>query len=202
MKLHIGLSLGLLSAVWAAPASAYVASPTVTTCIRNDVATVISSGKSEDVGTRFQIRPSTKDMKADCALEERPGDVVIGNGPMDALSYIRLTRNVLILDAGTGPDRALVIYQVPEGKELFSGGYSIQGQCDPTSGCETDDFSTDEKGLTFWREIAEKPTAKNCPGYAKFMKATGSAAIEEKSLFSFATLKVEPLKGRRCVQQQ
>lgn len=202
MKIHFALGLGLLSALWAAPASAYVSPPTVTTCIRNDVATVISSGKPGEVGTKFQVRPSTKDMKADCALEDRPSDVVIGNGPMDAFYYIRLAKTFLILDSGTGPDRGLVIYQVPDGKDMFSGGYSVQGQCDPTSGCESDDFSTDENGLTFWREIAEKPTAKTCPGYAKFMKATGSAAIEEKSLFRFSTGKIESLKARRCVQQQ
>lgn len=202
MKPQLFLGLGLLSTLWAAPASAHVFAPTVTSCIRNEVATVISSPKTDDAGMKFQVRRSTPDVKADCALEARASDVVLGTGQMDALYYITLAKTFLILDAGTGPDRGLVIYLVPEGKEVFSGGYSVQGRCDPTTGCESDEFSIDETGLTFWREIPEKANAKNCPNYAKFMKATGSAAIEEKSLFRFSTRTVEPLKGRRCVQQQ
>ncbi len=202
MKAHLVLGLGLLTGLWAAPARAHVFAPTVTSCIRNEVVTVISSPKTDDAGLRFQVRRSTQDAKADCALEARASDVVLGTGPMDALYYITLAKTFLILDAGTGPDRGLVIYQVPEGKELFSGGYSVQGRCDPTTGCESDEFAIDETGLTFWREIPEKAGANNCPGYARLVRATGSAAIEEKSLFRFSTRAVEPLKGRRCVPQQ
>ena len=45
---------------------------------------------------------------------------------------------------------------------------------------------------------AGKPTPKNCPGDAGFMKTTGAAALEERSVFAFATRKLAGTGQRRC----
>ena len=195
------IAAGLL-ALSAAPALANPFPPTVWQCLRNDQITVLANEKTEDVGTRFLVRTSTGDLKADCLVEQRPTDVVIGGGDDSAYYYIALAKTFLILDAGTGPDRGLAIFNLPSAKPVFEGGYSVQGNCSPTAGCESDEFTIGENGVTFWREVKDKATAKNCKDYAKFMKTTGSAAIEEKSLFRFSTQKIESLKDRRCVQQQ
>ncbi|MBE7249416.1 MAG: hypothetical protein INR63_31140 [Actinomycetospora chiangmaiensis] len=174
-------------------------------CYRNAVATVLATDKTNSVGTKFLVRASTADPKADCAVEQRPRDSVLGeDGPRDETAhiYIGLVGTALIVDDGTGPDRTLVIYEVPTVRKLLETGYSVQGNCDPTSGCRSEDFSLDDKGLTFWRQIADKPTPKTCPGYAGFMKATGSAAIEERSVFTFANRTVAGSGKKRCTARQ
>ncbi len=180
--------------------------PEVWQCYRNESFTVLATEKKDEVGTRFLVRKTTPAIKADCAIEQRPSDHVIGEGKnaddMLSLYYVALVKTLLILDSGTGPDRRLVIQDLRTGKPVLEADYSVQDNCDPTSGCESDEFRIDEKGLTFWREVAEPATAKNCTNYARFMKTTGSAAIEEKTFFNFTTLKTEAQKGRRCVARQ
>lgn len=202
-------SLALGGAVVTLGAGGAVANPfppEVWQCYRNESFTVLATDKKDEVGTRFLVRKSTPAIKADCAIEQRPGDRVIGEGTsaddMLSLSYIALVKPLLILDSGTGPDRELVIKDLRSGKQVLQAGYSVQDTCDPTTGCESDEFRIDEKGLTFWRELAEPATAKNCQNYARFMKTTGSAAIEEKTFFNFSTMKTEAQKARRCVARQ
>lgn len=197
---------GVVLSLGAGGAAANPFPPEVWQCYRNESFTVLATEKKDEVGTRFRVRKTTPSILADCAIEQRPSDQVIGDGAnaedMPAFYYIALVNPLLILDAGTGPDRGLVIQDLRTGKPVLEADYSIQGNCDPTTGCQSDEFSMDEKGLTFWREVAEPASAKNCRNYASFMKATGSAAIEEKTVFNFSTLKTEPQKGRRCVARQ
>ncbi|MBE7243882.1 MAG: hypothetical protein INR63_02945 [Actinomycetospora chiangmaiensis] len=174
-------------------------------CYRNGVAAVLATENTESVGTKFLVRPATADLKADCTVEQRPTDRVLGVDTATenfAHSYIDLVKAFLIVDDGTGPDRGLVIYEVPAGRKLLDDGYSVQGSCIPTAGCRSEEFMIDDKGLTFWRTIADKPTPKNCPGYAGFMKTTGAAALEERSVFSFATRKLTGSGQRRCTARQ
>ncbi|MGU3666025.1 hypothetical protein ACLBX9_17725 [Methylobacterium sp. A49B] len=174
-------------------------------CYRNAVATVLATDKMDSAGTRFLVRASTTDPKTDCAVGQRPGDRVLGDdGPRDETAhvYVELVRTFLIVDDGTGPDRTLVIYEVPTARKLLEAGYSVQGRCNPASGCRSEEFSLDGKGLTFWRQVADTPTPKNCPGYAGFMKSTGSAAIEERSIFTFAARTVAGLGKTRCTARQ
>ncbi|SFL22233.1 hypothetical protein [Methylobacterium pseudosasicola] len=188
----------------AEPAAGQAAAPTMAWhCYRNPAATVLATEKSDSVGNRFLVRKTTADLKADCGVEQRPGDVVLGEGDADAFFYIRLVGSHLILDHGTSPDRVLVIYAVPAGRKRLQTGYSVQGRCDPTTGCEDEaEFKFDARGLTFWRALDDTPNAKTCKGYAGFMKTTGAAAIEEKSVFTFATGKVEGSGQRRCTPRQ
>jgi hypothetical protein len=158
-------------------------------------------GKHRSVGTKFLVRPATADLTADCTVEQRPTDRILGVDTATenfAHTYIDLVKAFLIVDDGTGPDRGLVIYEVPTGRKLLDDGYSVQSSCVPTAGCRSEAFMIDDKGLTVWRTIADKPTPKNCPGYAGFMKTTGAAALEERSVFAFATRKLAGSGQRRC----
>lgn len=203
----VGLSVGLFLGLAPIPVQAQpVSEPTVAWhCYRNAKATVLATDKTNSVGTKFLVRAATADLKADCAVESRPNDHVLGDDSAadeTAHVYIGLVKAFLIVDDGTGPDRSLVIYEVPAGRRLLKVGYSVQQACDPTSGCRSEEFGIDDTGLTFWRQIADKPTPKNCPGYAGFMKTTGSAALEERAVFTFATRTVTGSGKRRCTARQ
>ena len=204
-RLAAGLGLGLipgLAPAWAQPV------PETTMawhCYRNSAAAVLATEKTESVGSKLLVRKPTADLKADCAVEQRPSDRVLGvdDTPDEgSFFYIALAKSFLILDNGTGPDRELVIYEVPAGRKRLAVGYSVADSCDPASGCQSDDFRIDDTGLTFWRQIDEKPTPENCRGYAGFMKTTGSAAIEERSVFRFASATVEGSGTKRCTARQ
>lgn len=204
------IGLGLIAGLAVAPVRAEPASDTTVAwhCYRNAAATVLATEKTESVGSRYWLRRSTADLKADCAVEQRPSDRVLGaDDPSDAkgwsaYSTIALVGGLLILDEGTSPDRNLVIVEVPAGRKILDVGYSVQEGCSPSSGCQSEEFRFDDTELTFWRQIKDKPTPKNCPGYASFMKTTGSAALEERSVFTFATRKLAGSGTKRCTARQ
>lgn len=206
--LAIVIGLGLIAG--RGPARAEPASDTTVAwhCYRNAAATVLATEKTESVGSRYWLRRTTADLKADCTVEPRPSDHVLGaDDPNDAkgwsaYSTIALVGSLLLLDEGTSPDRNLVIVEVPAGRKILDIGYSVQEGCSPSSGCQSEEFRFDDKELTFWRQLKDKPTPKNCQGYAGFMKTTGSAALEERSVFSFATRKVEASGTKRCTVRQ
>lgn len=201
LALRRGLSAGLV----ALSTSAVLANsnpPTAWHCYRNDQVTVLAHDKVAEVGTKFLVRRTTDSLKADCEFDERPTDAVIGEEADSAMYYIGLSGKFLMIDDGTGPDRELRIYNLPSTTPVFKGDFSIQGACSPTSGCKSDEFSIDATGVTFWLTLPDKPTARNCKDYAKFMKIGTDPEIEEKTYFRFATLKLEPLKERRCVPAQ
>ena len=203
LSLAVSLILGLAPIIVQAQP---VAGATVAWhCYRNAVATVLATDKTNAVGTKFLVRPATADLKADCAVEPRPSDRVLGDdsaADRTARVYIDLVKTFLIVDDGTGPDRTLVIHEVPAARRLLSVGHSVQEACDPTSGCRSEEFGIDDTGLTFWRRIADKSTPKNCPGYPGFMKTTGAAALEERSVFTFATRTGTSGGKRRCTARQ
>lgn len=202
------IGLGLIAPLAPARAEPAAAATVAWHCYRNAAATVLATEKTDSVGSRYWLRKTTADLKADCAVEQRPTDRVLGeDDPNDAkgwsaYSTIALVGNLLILDEGTSPDRTLVILEVPAGRKLLDVGYSVQEGCSPSSGCQSDEFRFDDKELTFWRQLKEKPTPKNCQGYAGFMKTTGAAALEERSVFRFATRKVEGSGTKRCTARQ
>ncbi|WP_267426187.1 hypothetical protein [Methylobacterium sp. GC_Met_2] len=205
VRLAAGLGLGLIPGL--APARAQAVPETIVAwhCYRNGAATVLATEKTDSVGSKLLVRKPTADLKTDCAVEQRPSDRVLGvddTTDEGSYTYIALAKAFLILDNGTGPDRGLVIYAIPAGRKRLAVGYSVAGSCDPTSGCQSDDFRIDDTGLTFWRQIDEKPTPKNCRGYAGFMKTTGSAALEERSVFRFASGTVEGSGTKRCTARQ
>lgn len=191
-----------------------LAAETVTwTCYRNTRFTALATENVESVGTRFVTRRSTESIAADCMIETRPTDLVLGeNRPgsddMNAFYYSMLHDNFLVLDNGTGTARNLVIFDLATGRKAFSGSYSVvQGTtdaCEPKAQCgQPDEFAYDDVGLTFWRVAGEAASAKTCTNYAR-LKAAGKPvgmepAIEEKSLFTFSTATVSSLKARRCV---
>ncbi len=183
------------------------------TCYRNDRFTALATDNVDSVGTRFVTRRSTGSIAADCMIETRAGDIVLGeNRPgsddMNAFYYAMLRDNFLVLDDGTGTSRDLVIIDLRTGKKAFSGGYSVvqapTGNCEPKAQCgQPDEFSYDDTGLIFWRVTREAATAKTCANLAR-LKAAGKPVgmepvVEEKSFFTFATSAVSSLNAKRCV---
>lgn len=201
IAVRCGLSAGLL-ALSAAAVFANPNPPTAWHCFRNDQVTVLAHDKVAEVGTKFLVRPTTESLKADCEMDERASDVVIGGEPDSAMYYIGLSGRFLMIDDGTGPDRELRIYNLPSTTPVFKGDYSVQGACNPAAGCESEEFSIDAGGVTFWMTLPEKATARNCKDYAKFLKVGTDPEIDEKTYFRFATQKVESLKERRCAPAQ
>lgn len=169
---------------------------------------MLATKKTESVGSRYRLRKTTTDLKADCAVEQRSTDRVLGvddpNATKGWSAYftIALVKNLLILDEGTSPNRRLVSVEVPAGRKLLDVGYSVQDGCSPSSSYQSEEFRFDGEELTFWRQLKEKPTPKNCQGYADYMKTTGAAAIKERSVFTFATRTVEGSGTRRCTARQ
>lgn len=210
MPRHIRLAA--FAALLFAAIDAQAAATVAWTCYHNDQYTALATDNVDSVGTKFITRKSTGAIAADCVVEARPGDVVLGeNRPdsddMNAFYYSMLKDNILVLDSGTGTSRDLVIFDLKTGKKAFAGGYSVQEAtdgCDPRAQCgKPDEFSYDDTGLTFWRVIKETANAKSCPSFAR-LKAVGkptgmNPVVEEKSLFTFSSATVSSLKTRRCV---
>ncbi len=207
------LALAALAVLMLGPIEARASDTVAWTCYRNDQYTALATDNVDSVGTKFVTRKSTGSLAADCMIETRPTDVVLGeNRPdtsdMNAFYYSMLKDSFLILDDGTGTSRDLVIFDLKTGGKAFSGGYSVVQDaataCEPKAQCgQSDEFSYDDTGLTFWRVTKEAAGPKTCPNFNK-LKAAGKPTgqdpvIEEKSLFTFATAQVTPLKGKRCV---
>jgi len=199
--LQLGGFASLLSAIFAICAEA---SDTVTwSCYRNDSFTVLATDKPASVGSSFIVRRSTNSIKPDCAIETRATDRVLGSQIDDALYYISLRNNFLILDEGTGPDRSTAIYELGSGKLLLSAPYPVSAdQCAPSANSLPDEFRIDDSGVTFWRATREKANAQNCPRLSKIESPGLEPTIEEKTLFRFATGRLEGLKAKRCVSRQ
>jgi hypothetical protein len=196
---RLGIAL-LFPALLAGPADA---GDTVTwRCYRNDQFTVLATEKTDSAGDKFIARRSTGAIRPDCAIESRATDRVLGMD--DASYYIALRDNLLILDDGTGPDRSVMIHDLGSGKILLGAPYSVapDQKCQPTEGCQSDDFRIDKEGVAFWRATRAEANARNCPGFAR-AKANGLApTIEQKTFFRFATVTLEDLKARRCTTMQ
>src|SRR5260370_9901776 len=193
--LQLGGFASLLSAMFGICAQA--SKPVTWSCYRNDGFRVLATDKHASVGSNFIVRKSTASIGSDCGIETRATDRVLGID--DALYYISLKNNFLILDEGTGPDRSTAIYELGSGKRILSAPYSVSAdQCTPSANSLPDDFRIDEPGVTFWRATREKANAQNCPRLSKIDEPT----IEEKTLFRFATARLEGLKAKRCVSRQ
>lgn len=195
-----GVAAFLSSVAWTVGAAA---SDTVTwLCHHNDKFTVLETPNRDAVGTTFVTRKSAGAIKVDCVVETRPTDVVIGRN--DALYYIALKGSYLVLDAGTGPDRWVKIFDLRSGKAILDAPYSISENesCVPTSGCSSDEFKVGDASVIFWRAVKQPATAENCPAFSKIKSSGLDPTIEEKTSFGFATMKPETLKAKRCVPSQ
>ncbi len=145
------------------------------------------------------MRKSTSTLKADCTFEQRASDIVIGGD--NAYFYVALRGTYLILDAGTSPDRMVFVFDVRTGKPILEASYGGVN-VDPSDGGMSDDFRYDDSSLTFWRVTRVPPTAQTCPDIRKRVAGGLTPVILEKSIFHFATAKLENLKARRCAPSQ
>lgn len=182
-------------------ASAAAADTVERRCYRNDQVTVLGRANDQGAGTILTLRKSTPTLRADCVFEDRPTDIVIGRSD-EAYYYVALEGPYLILDAGTSPDRGLAVFDGRTGKPILQAPYSVSGPCDPTSGCQSDEFRHDGSSLTFWRGTRDIPDAANCPDIQRIRADSLTPVVEERTVFHFATAKAQSLEARRCVPSQ
>lgn len=197
------MAAGAVLACLAWTAGARAADETVTwTCRHTAAFTVLETVNPRSAGMLFVTRRSAGPVKADCMIETRATDIVIGDD--DALYYIALQGKMLVLDAGTSPDRQVKVFDLATGKAILEASYAIaeSQNCDPASGCRSEEFKVDDTGVTFWRTVKERATVRNCPAFAKITSSSLEPVLQERTSFTFATLKAENLKARRCVPSQ
>jgi len=123
--------------------------------------------------------------KPACSTKKAKGDRVIGTND-DSYFLLKLAGPYLLLDAGTGPDRAIDIFDLRSGKTLFSGGY------------DDETFKADATGASFFAATSTKATRKNCPDLAKIEKNWLTPVIEVRTRFDFATGTVTKSNDQRC----
>lgn len=174
------LVLAALATLIAAPALA--AGPT---CASNADWLIVEKPHKDDVGNSYIVRSKSASPQAACSTKAAKGDRVIGTND-DPFFLLKLAGNYLMIDAGTGPDRGLVIYDLRDGSEIFSGGY------------DDESFKADVAGASFWTETGAKATRKNCPNIAAIEKDYLTPTIEAKARFDFAKGAVTVSKDTRC----
>jgi len=173
--LGFGLALAVLPAVAAA----------APTCTGNAEYLVVEIPHKDDAGNRYIIRAKGADPKPACSARAAKGDYAIG-GAEDAFYLLKLVGGTLLIDAGTGPDRELRIYDLASRKLVFSGDY------------DSDDIAIDATGASFWVPGGAKATKKNCPDLAQIEENGLTPRIEVKARFDFAAGTLAKAKETRC----
>lgn len=193
IPISLGVLLGMLLAFMSAQANAATAA---VKCHRNASFTVLERERADGAGNDITLRKSTADAKADCAKAKRPDDRAMSRGD-DALYFIGMAGDLLVLDNGTGTVRALTVIDAQSGKRLLNATFAPD--CDVQAGqCKADIFSLTPQGVLFWREMKPQAKATDCGNYAEAIKATGAAALEQQAFFDFASRKLEMRAGRSC----
>ena len=158
-------------------------------CVSSAAFLVVAVPHGNAVGNSFIIRDAKAVPKPACSTKPAKGDVVIG-GKDDPYYLLKLAGRYLLLDAGTGPDRTLIIRDLASGTTLFEGGYSNA------------DIAMDTERATFWAASKAKPTVANCRDIATITKDGLTPAIETLTTFDFATGELTGSEAIRCTAHQ
>ena len=180
-RLWLALAALCLGATLGAPPLA-AAAPT---CTGNADYLVVEIPHKDDAGNRYIVRDKSADPKPACSAKAAKGDFAIG-GAEDAFYLLKLVGGTLLIDAGTGPDRELRIYDLANRKLAFAGGY------------DSDDIAIDAKGASFWTPNGAKATKKNCPDLAQIEGNGLTPRIEVQARFDFAAGTLTKAKETRC----
>ncbi|SHE77815.1 hypothetical protein SAMN02745157_0916 [Kaistia soli DSM 19436] len=188
-----GRRLGLAASISLAVASFALAAATpalaAPKCTSNASFLIVEVPHGEDVGNTYLVRDNTASPKPVCSTKKLKTDLVIGSRD-DAFYLLKLVGNYFLIDAGTGPDRDLLIYDLASKKEVFSGGYS------------DDDIKIDSAKAVFWTGSAEKPTKKNCKDLASIQKNGLTPVIEQLVTFDFTSGTLTKSNSLRCSAEQ
>lgn len=151
---------------------------------------VIEDEASGDFGgQKFLVKAKAgPDAKIPCVYKAAKGDYELDVSE-DAYFFLGLQSRFLVLDAGTGPIRSLLIHDLDARKKVFEA---------TTSG---EDTQVSEQGVTFWMQTGEG-TAKNCKQFKEYAKEGLGAAIETRATFDFASLELRKSNQTRCVATQ
>ncbi len=167
-------------------AEARAAAPT---CISNAAYLVVETPHKDGVGNSYIVRDRTAAPKSACSTKPAAGDVVIGSAD-DPYFLLRLAGRYLLLDAGTGPDRTLVIRDLKAGTTAFEGGYA------------DNEISITPAKATFWATSDTPATKKTCKTFATITKDGLTPVIEVETTFDLVTGKLKASKTMRCSAHQ
>ena len=159
------------------------------TCISNAAYLVVEAPHKDSVGNSYIVRDRTAAPKSACSIKPAAGDVVIG-GADDPYFLLRLAGRYLLIDAGSGPDRTLIIRDLKAGTTAFEGGYSDE------------DITITAAKATFWATSEAKPTKKTCKDLASILKNGLTPVIETQTTFDLVTGKLQTSKSSRCSTRQ
>jgi hypothetical protein len=145
--------------------------------------------KQDFGGMSFLVKPkAAPDAQVPCVYEASNGSFEIDVSE-DAYYFLGLQGRFLVLDAGTGPVRSLVVHDLDKRRKIFDATTSGEGT------------KVTDQGVTFWMQTAQG-TAKNCKQFKEYAEQALGAAIETLATFNFASLKSRKSDQTRCVATQ
>jgi hypothetical protein len=166
------------------------AKPTPAVCHETEGFVVITRARDNDPGSDILVRakPPTAP-KAACLYAPKPKDYTPGKG--ETADFLALHGRFLALDAGTGPDRRLLILDLAARKKLIDAAY-VDG----------DIVASNPDGFTFWR-IGDAVAPPACPADWRKDNADATAAHATSEVFlSFATGTLKPTGKTGCTRTQ
>lgn len=178
--LAIGAAIGMSFTAQAAPV-----------CHDTSDYRVIARERDGGPGTDIIVRQAAPP-KAPCVFAVKPKDYLPGTG--ESADVVAIQSRFLALDAGTGPDRRLLIFDVAARKKLIDVPYR-----------DSDGVKPGPAGYTYW-QIGTKPIKPAaCP--ADWRKAPDnqdarSAHATSEMLFGFTDAIARPTGKTSCTQTQ
>lgn len=152
-------------------------------CHANTEYSVAGKAYKDEVGAQFAITAlNGKPAPKKCAFDARKADFVIGK-PGDPLHFGAQAGNLLILSRSTGPEGALVVYDLKTRKTVLD--------------VPADDYAVQGDRLTFWQRTVEA-TKKNCKSFDENKKNGLGSVISVQKVLDIKTGTVKDLGKSRC----
>lgn len=158
------------------------------TCTEEAGFTIIARPRKDAPGADIIARKG--DAPAPCVFEPREGDLVL-DSPDQALYPIGIRENAILLDAGTGPDRTLEIYDLSTLTRVLTADYD-----------ENDAIERDGHTLGFWMRTDLAPTTVTCPEFKAITEKGLQATVFVRASFNLLDYTLDTSGPRRCVGTQ
>jgi hypothetical protein len=140
----------------------------------------------DEPGMILQLNARDATGKPDCSTSGEPADLTLG-GPGEALWFVDLAADHLVMNRASGPVGAIVIHDLAK--------QAIVVEATAT------EMQADWWGVTWWEHVGAG-VKEQCPDLAEFMNDGLSAALTRETRFDYssATLKTDGRTGCEPVQ--
>ncbi len=142
--------------------------------------------RTDAPGYDILVRPAG----AACAWNPGPDDFVLDD-PDDAYWPIALEAGYLILDAGTGPERGLAVFDLERGTQVLGVSYE-----------DGEGLQFVDGGFAFLMGTGEEATPANCPEHDAIVGMGFTPALFEDVVFDYATGSLERSGETVCAPTQ